>query len=99
MCAINEEFDLASYPTSSHLHDANKNNVVWNFKDEPSGESISQFVDGKPTMYSYQTVIRVAGIHALKDPSIGRVHANEACEWYRTSCRGSASALGINGTS
>ena len=52
---MKEEFDLASYPKSSPFYDSTKNKVVGKFKDEASGQSITQFVGLKQKMYSYQT--------------------------------------------
>ena len=64
MWAMKGEFDLASYPKSSPFYDPTNNKVVGKFKDEASGQSITEFVGLKPKMYSYQT---------LNDPSNGEV--------------------------
>ena len=60
MCAMKEQFDLASYPNSSTFFDANKNKVVGKFMDEASGQSSSEFEGMKHKMYLYKT---------LNDPS------------------------------
>ena len=62
MWAMKDEFDLASYRKSSPFYDPPNNKVVGKFKDEASGQSITEFVGLKPKMYSYQT---------LNDPSNG----------------------------
>ena len=54
--SMKDEFDLASYPKSSRFIDPTKKNVVLKFKDEPSGQSLSEFVGLKPKMNSYQTL-------------------------------------------
>ena len=69
---MEEEFDLASYPTSSPFYDASNNKVVGKFKDEASGQAITEVVGLKPKMYSYQTLKTGAGIPTLKDPSQGQ---------------------------
>ena len=50
MWAMKEEFDLASYPKNSAFYDPTNNTVVGMFKDEASGQSITEFVGLKPKM-------------------------------------------------
>ena len=59
---MKDEFDLASYPTSSPFYDTTNKKVVGKVKDEASGQSISEFVGLKKSMDSNQT---------LNDPSHG----------------------------
>ena len=73
MWAMKEEFDLASYPKSSPFYDPTNNKLVGKFKDEASGQSISEFVGLMPKMYSYQTLTSGGAIHSLNDPSHGAV--------------------------
>ena len=49
---VKNEFDFSSYPEDHALHDNNNKSEVLNFKDEFSGDYISEFVCLKPTMYS-----------------------------------------------
>ena len=70
---MKDEFDLASYPKSSPFYDATNNKVVGKFKDEASGQSITEFVGLKPKMYSYQTLNSGAAI-----PSKGPAHVEAA---------------------
>ena len=69
---MKKEFDLASYPQSSPFYDATNNMVVGKFKDEASGQAITEVVGLKPKMDSYQTLNTGAGMAILKDPSQGQ---------------------------
>ena len=48
-----ELFDLASYPKTNQFYDATNNKVIGKFKDEASGNPITEFVGLRPKMYSY----------------------------------------------
>ena len=50
------EFALASYRKSSPFYDATKNKLVGKFKDEGSGQSLSELGVLKPMMEQYQTL-------------------------------------------
>ena len=60
MWARKEEVDLASYPKSSPFYYPTNNKLGGKFKDEASGQSISEFGGLKPKMDLNQT---------LNDPS------------------------------
>ena len=49
---VKNEFDFSSYPEDHALHDNNNKSEVLKFKDEFSGDYISEFVCLKPKMYS-----------------------------------------------
>ena len=49
---VKNEFDFSSYPEDHPLHDNNNKSEVLKFKDEFSGDYISEFVCLKPKMYS-----------------------------------------------
>ena len=73
---MKDEFDLASSPKSSHFFNATNNKVVVKFKDEPSRESITEFVGLK------QKFTRNKPSTSL--PWRGNVHNKEAGEGHKT---------------
>ena len=56
MWAMKDEFDLATYPKSSPFFDPTNKKVVGKFKEEASGQPITDFVGLNPKMDSYQTL-------------------------------------------
>ena len=52
MWAIKDEFELASYPKSTHFYDPINNKVVGKFKDVVRVQSNTEFVVLKKKMYS-----------------------------------------------
>ena len=48
-------FDNSDYPESSKFYFADNKNVIGKFKDEASGDPITEFVGLKSKMYSYKT--------------------------------------------
>ena len=55
--AMKDELDLLRYPKSSPFYDPTNKNVVGMFKDEASGQLITEFGGWGLNFYSYQTLI------------------------------------------
>ena len=71
---MKEEFDLASYPRSSSYNDPTNNKLMWKFKDEASGQSMTKLVGLKPKVNSYQTLNETSWRYWLHLKQAGKAH-------------------------